>query len=162
MLMGTDAERCAALAKVMPTDTQIASTMWMGTYCQVRATQKPSPDSIINIEVRLPAQAQYKGKFEGTGNGGFAGQVDANSLNGPVGRGYAAANSDLGTGNTGTDVIGHPQRIEDWGNRATHWMTNAAKQMVYAFYGKAPDRSYFVGCSTGRTAGSRRDPTVPE
>ena len=66
-----------------------------------------------------------------------------------MGRGYAAANSNLGTGNTGTDVIGHPQRIEDWGNRATHWMTNAAKQMVYAFYGKAPDRSYFVGCSTG-------------
>src|SRR5947207_15463714 len=43
-------------------------------FCRVRATLTPSRDSDIKIEVWLPA-AGWNGKFQGVGNGGWAGTI---------------------------------------------------------------------------------------
>jgi feruloyl esterase len=40
-------------------------------------------------------------------------------------------------------------RWEDFGFRATHEMTVVAKEVILKYYHKAPDYSYFAGCSTG-------------
>ena len=46
-------------------------------------------------------------------------------------------------------AIGHPEKVADFGYRAVHETSVAAKKIVEAFYGKSLARSYFVGCSDG-------------
>src|ERR1700760_3496059 len=99
-------------------------------FCRVTATLTPSSDSSIRIEVWLPSASQWNGKYEGTGNGGYAGAIAYKSLAGALSRGYAVANTDMGTNpvvsNDGSSLTGHPEKWQDWGWRATHVMTVAA------------------------------------
>jgi feruloyl esterase len=124
-------------------------------FCKVSAVASPTPDSLINIEVWLPASADWNGRFQGVGNGGYAGTIAVGAPAMVVGlrRQFAVASTDMGTApsanNNGDALVGHPQKWEDWGHRATHVMTVAAKQLVGAYYGRAPAYSYFNGCSTG-------------
>src|SRR3546814_13311328 len=56
------------------------------------------------------------------------------------------------TGHSGTDLIfgwGHRDRIIDFGYRAVHETTVAAKAITAAFYGEPAKWNYFSGCSTG-------------
>lgn len=121
-------------------------------FCRVTAALKPSPDSDIKIEVWLPTSG-WNGKFEGTGNGGYAGSIVYRTLAQGLQAGYAIANTDLGTsparGQDADPLIGHPEKWIDFGWRATHAMTVASKRVVAAFYERAPQHSYFWGCSTG-------------
>ena len=118
-------------------------------FCRVTGVIKPSTDSDIRFEVWMPSSG-WNGKFQGIGNGGFAGTISQPALAAAVGRGYAAASTD--TGHTTTDAtwaLGHPEKIVDYGYRAVHEMTEKAKSIVSAFYGNGPKRSYFASCSNG-------------
>jgi len=120
-------------------------------FCRVTATIKPTPDSDIKMEVWLPLSA-WNGKFQGQGNGGFAGAIIYAALAGGLSRGYATAGTDAGHTAIATDAtwaLGHPEKIIDFGHRAIHEMTVKAKAIVHAFYGEAPKRSYFGSCSNG-------------
>ncbi len=121
-------------------------------FCRVQATIDPSGDSAIRVEVWLPLRG-WNQRFEGSGNGGFAGSFQWGSLGGGVVRGYAVANTDMGMGTPpGQDAslfVGRPERWIDWGYRSTHEMTIFGKAMVSAFYGRAAKKNYFTGCSTG-------------
>jgi feruloyl esterase len=125
-------------------------------FCRVAATLMPSIDSDIRIEVWMPVDG-WSGKYEGTGNGGYAGSIAYGGLASGLRRGYAVANTDLGTYPTASDnssvLIGHPEKWLDWGSRGTHEMTVAAKRIVQAYYGRNPQFSYYVGCSTGGQQG---------
>jgi predicted XRE-type DNA-binding protein len=46
-------------------------------------------------------------------------------------------------------AYGHPQKLIDWAYRATHLTALFAKEMIGAYYGSGPRRSYFQGCSDG-------------
>jgi feruloyl esterase len=46
-------------------------------------------------------------------------------------------------------LIDRPEKQIDYATRSTHLMTVRAKQIIKAFYGEPPIRSYFYGCSTG-------------
>ena len=121
-------------------------------FCQVAATLKPTPESTIKIEVWLPERDSWNGKLLGAGNGGAGGVMAYAALLNGLQRGFAAANTDMGTTTTGLDFsfgVGHPEMVKDWGYRSTHVMTVVAKQVIDAFYGRAPRLSYFTGCSTG-------------
>jgi hypothetical protein len=112
---------------------------------------KPTSDSDIKFEVWLPV-AGWNEKFAGVGNGGFAGSVSYLDMTKPLARGYAVASTDTGHTGTAEDAtwaVGHPEKVVDFGHRAIHEMTVKAKAIVTAFYGKAPKRSYFGGCSNG-------------
>jgi feruloyl esterase len=117
-------------------------------FCRVAAILRPSVDSEIRVEVWLP-RAGWNGRLLGTGNGGSAGRILPNVLAAGLRRHYAVANTDLGTGPDAELCIGRPERWADFGHRATHEMTLAAKAIVQAYYGSAPRRSYFIGASTG-------------
>jgi len=125
-------------------------------FCRVAATLKPSGDSNIRIEVWMPVSG-WNGKFEGTGNGGYAGGIAYQSLADGLRGGFAVTNTDMGTspppGQNADALVGHPERWRDWGSRSTHEMTVAAKQIIRAFYGKEPAFSYYFGCSTGGQQG---------
>src|ERR1043166_9609006 len=59
-------------------------------FCRVSAVLKPSNDSDIKLEVLLPASG-WNGKFQGIGNGGFAGVIGWAQMAAAVARGYATA-----------------------------------------------------------------------
>jgi feruloyl esterase len=121
-------------------------------HCRVLVVLKPSSDSLINMELWLPRAERWNGKFMGVGNGGFAGSIQGRSNEMPqaLRLGYATAGTDTGHQEEGGAwAIGHPEKMIDFGYRATHEMTVKAKQIVNAFYDRSPQFSYFKGCSTG-------------
>ena len=122
-------------------------------FCRVAATLTPSSDSDIKIEVWLPV-SRWNGKFQAVGNGGWAGVISYNALALAVAGGYATVSTDTGhTGNGGSFALGHPEKMIDFAYRSEHEMTLAAKALVAAFYGRAPEISYWNGCSTGGRQG---------
>ena len=131
------------------------------SFCRVAATLRPSSDSDIRIEVWMPL-ANWNGKFQGVGNGGFAGVITYTSGSSGIERGmaealkrgYATASTDTGhTADTGPIFLGRAEKLVDFGYRAVHEMTVAAKAIVAAFYGADPKLSYWNGCSTGGRQG---------
>lgn len=136
----------------------VPATTTEPSYCKVRAVASPVSGSAIDIEVRLPSRENWNGRFQGLGNGGYAGAGTVDFImSGPgmraVQEGFAVATTDMGTTPSNiinADVlIGQPQRWIDWGSRATHLMTEVAKSLVAARYGRGPTWSYFHGGSTG-------------
>jgi feruloyl esterase len=121
------------------------------SFCRVAGVIKPSSDSNIQFEVWMPGSG-WNGKFQGIGNGGFAGSISYGGLAGAVRRGYATASTDTGHRASGTDASwarNHPEKIVDFGYRAIHETAAKAKAIIHAFYGEAPRRSYFSSCSNG-------------
>lgn len=118
-------------------------------FCRVIGVIKPTSDSDIKFEVWMPASG-WNGKFQGIGNGGFAGSISHLELAAATARGYAAASTDTGhTGGNASWALGHPEKIVDYGHRAVHEMTEKAKAIIGAFYGNGPKHSYFASCSNG-------------
>jgi hypothetical protein len=121
------------------------------SFCRVQAEATPSPDSRIEIEVWMPLQG-WNGKFQGVGNGGFAGEVNYGEMATALPKGYAVGSTDAGHSGSAIDAswaLGHPEKIVDFGHRGVHEMTSVSKAVVKAFYGNAPQKSYFSGCSNG-------------
>jgi feruloyl esterase len=121
-------------------------------FCRVSGTIAPA----IKFQVWLPLPADWNGKLQGVGNGGVAGSIAEASLAAALARGYAGVSSNLGHDGNAIDftfAVGHPELVADWGHRATHEMTVAAKAIVAAYYGKPADRAYFTGCSGGGRQG---------
>jgi Tannase and feruloyl esterase len=117
-------------------------------FCRVQAVARPSSDSEIHFEVWLPQT--WNGKLLGVGNGGYTGRISYGALENGVALGYATASSD--TGHTGSDLrfgAGHPEKIVDWGYRATHVTAEDAKRILRAYYDRPEQHAYFNGCSTG-------------
>lgn len=120
-------------------------------FCRVAVKATPTADSDIKIEVWLPTSG-WNGKLQGVGNGGFAGQIDFLQLGLALAHGFAAVATDTGHTGAGTDAawaLGHPEKVIDFGHRGIHEMTRVAKAAVQAFYGTAPQHSYFAACSDG-------------
>ena len=117
--------------------------------CRVVGRVSPA----VNFEVWMPV-ANWNGKFQAVGGGGFAGVISYGAMATALGRGYATASTDTGHSTPGGSwALGHPELVVDFGYRAIHEMTVKAKVIVEAFYGKGPRLSYFVGCSTGGRQG---------
>lgn len=165
-----------ATAQIIPTGTFIPPPSPYGSeappanyknipaFCRVAAEIRPSPDSSIKIEVWMPVTG-WNGRYQGLGNGGFAGSIGYSELGDAVRRGYATGGTD--TGHWGRDgdsawALGHPEKVIDFGYRAIHEMTLKAKTIIRAFYGKSPDHSYFVGCSDGGREGLMEAQRFPD
>lgn len=118
-------------------------------FCRVAATLTPSTDSDIKIEVWMPL-ADWNGKLQSVGNGAFNGTIAYAAMAAALGRGYTAASTDTGhVGGSARFGLGHPEKVADFGWRAVHEMTVAAKRIIDAHYGAAPKLSYWNGCSAG-------------
>lgn len=124
-------------------------------FCRVAGTIRPTPDSEINFEVWMPLSG-WNGKFVGGGNGVWAGSIAYGDMVGPLAAGYATAASDVGHQGSpldGSFLTGHPEKLVDFGHRATHLTTVNAKAAIETFYGRRPARSLYVSCSTGGRIG---------
>ncbi len=115
-------------------------------YCRVTGNILPA----ISFEVALPLK--WNRRFLMTGNGGYAGGISPNFARNGLRRGFVVA-----ADNTGHDGHAEPgasfaqdrQKLYDYAFRSLHVTTETAKHLAAAFYGAAPVRSYFEGCSTG-------------
>ncbi len=133
-------------------------------FCRVVGHIHPEPGSDIAFEVWMPAQG-WDGRLNGIGTGGFAGSVEYVSLGLALKAGEVGVSTDTGHSGTSFDSAwakGHPERVRDYGWRAVHLTTVAAKQLVAAFYGHGPDHSYFVGCSNGGRQGMMEASRFPD
>jgi len=132
-------------------------------FCRVAATARPTADSDIRFEVWLPDD--WNGKYVGGGNGVWAGSIAYGDMTAPLAARYATAASDLGHQGSPMDgnfVVGHPEKLIDFGHRALHETTVAAKAIIQAYYAHATSRSLYVSCSTGGRVGLMESYRYPE
>jgi feruloyl esterase len=109
----------------------------------------PVEGSNVGFEVWLPA-AEWNGKIEMLGNGGYSSAMSYQAMADQLKRGYAVVATD--TGHRGDDpdfAASHPEAIVDWASRAVHVSVDAAKSVASALYGQTARHAYFWGCSTG-------------
>ena len=158
------ARSCESLAQVTLPDTTIASAVLdPGTdarppSCRVEAvvTNPPAGDR-IRIWIGLP-MTEWNGRFLGVGGGGFSGG-NPNGVNAPVAAGYVAGSTDTGhEGGRGSFALDAQNRlnwqlIRDNAYLGVHAMTVTGKALAREFYGQAPAKSYWSGCSTGGRQG---------
>jgi feruloyl esterase len=130
--------------------------------CRVRGVARTSPASSIRIEVQMPVEG-WNGRFLATGWAFYAGTMNSAILAGPVATGYATATTD-GGGVPGEPsfFIGHPEKVRDWGERAWHVTTVAAKALIRAYYGQGPRFSYWNGGGGAARQGLKEAQRFPE
>src|SRR5512146_1420306 len=121
-------------AGVNPNQTQTLRKL--PAFCRIAATLRPTDDSEIRIETWLPAN--WNGKLQAVGNGGWNGAINFGGMAAAISAGYATASTDTGHATRdGAFAIGHPEKLADFGWRAVHEMTIAAKALIAAYYGEA-------------------------
>ena len=166
---GEAASSCRALASLTLPDSQITNVTSVPAemaqvqpglppfenstaFCRVEATLRPTTDSEIRVEVWLPTEEQWNGKFEGVGNVGLAGTLFYSGMIPGLLRGYAVAVTDTGHDNlhgSGAFALGHAEKVSDYGFRATHLTASFGKAIVERYYRRSPTHAYFSGCSQG-------------
>jgi hypothetical protein len=170
-LNGACADLTTRLASLPNTVITAANTVAAGTltvggqpvaeHCQVtgRMHERVSPVDgntyAIGFEMRLPRN--WNGRFLHQGNGGIDGNVvpaTGSTGGGPLThalhKGFAVLSSDAGHPAAVGPTFGiDPQARLDYGYQAVGKLTPMARSVIQTAYGKAPDRSYFAGCSNG-------------
>ncbi len=153
---------CAQLAKLALANVTITSATVVpaegGTpeYCKVLGAL----ETTILFEVSLPVSA-WNNRYWVAGGGGYNGSIP--DLKQALQHGYAAAGSDTGHQGSDASFAWKNEKAQiDYGYRATHLVTALGKQIVKAYYGQSPQRSYFVGCSNGGKMGLTEVQRYPE
>jgi len=149
-----DRAACAALTQLPNltiTSASIREADGGLPYCYVRGVIAPA----IGFHVQLPLEASWNGRFLMWGDGGKDGDLDFADAR--VTEGYAVANTNMGH-DSGAEpgssfALDNRQSEIDFGHRAVHLTVVAGKEVVDAYYGRAPSYSYFEGCSTGGREG---------
>jgi hypothetical protein len=164
----TTVRQCADLQRVfeipgarthVEKTTTVEQTATTPAYCEVEGFVEPA----VGFKLRLPRDT-YAGRYLQYGCDGLCGVIQD-----PVIRGCAPAGADFAVASTNDGHIGQggfPFNItdgtwaannqaarDDYFFRAPHVVSVAAKQLIRAYYGAAPQRSYFAGCSTGGREG---------
>ena len=116
---------------------------------RIRLISRPGPGSYLRTEIWLPAERNWNGRFICTGNGAMAGGMRYDNLTPWIHRGYAVANSDLGTSRGEASGEHNPDVWADFGWRGTHLMAELGKKAILLYYGRPQHHSYFAGRSTG-------------
>lgn len=150
-------------------------------HCDVQGTLNErqglfSQRYAIAFRLRLPTQ--WNGGFFFQGGGGTNGNV-GNALGALQGQqptvalalGYAVVSQDSGHDNTtnadpqrgGAQAFGFdPQARIDFGYNSYDEVTRLAKALIERYYGQAPRRSYYVGCSEGGREGMMMAQRFPQ
>ncbi len=127
----------------------VAAKDGVPAHCRVEGYVSPQ----VGVELRLPLGGGWNGKVLTQGCGAMCGQMlGSEACAEATSRGYACVTTDMGHRGLPYDgkwAYNNPQAEIDFGHRATHVATLAAKAIAASFYGVAPQRAYFRGCSTG-------------
>jgi hypothetical protein len=120
--------------------------------CSIEAYVSPTD----RFGLWMPVQG-WNGKYLVSGCGGMCGVVAMDfACPSHVRDGYACLQTDMGHTSTLRDAawaLNNLQGAVDFAYRSTHVTTLAGKAIIAAYYGRAIDESYFMGCSTGGRQG---------
>jgi len=123
-------------------------------FCDVKGYVAPQ----IQFELKLPTKT-WQGRYLQNGCGGFCGAIGQTgfpSCDLQPGGDFAVSATDDGHMAPGFDAVwaATTEQVRvDFGSRAVHVVAVASKAIIRAFYGTAPQRSYFMGCSDGGREG---------
>lgn len=140
-----DAPTQVTAARVIPASKHAPA------HCEVEGYVQPNVGFVLSLPL-----TGWNGKFSQIGCGGFCGFVLASRCDAMVTRGYACIMTDMGHKSTPLDAkwaLNNLQGELDFGFRATHVATLAGKALTQSFFARAPEHSYFLGCSTGGRQG---------
>lgn len=149
-----------------------ASAAALPEHCEVSGTiaKRTGIDGYpYEIKFRLRMPAEWNGRFFMEGGGGTNGSLSAatgsiggGQIESALSRNFATIATDGGHDNAvndnpdalGTVAFGlDPQARLDMGYNSYDQVTQAGKAAVARFYGRAADKSYFIGCSEGGREG---------
>jgi feruloyl esterase len=138
-----------------------ASTTKLPAYCRLDGVidrRVGAAGVTYGIGFALALPENWNGRFLFQGGGGLNGSVQppigASAAGNQPGlaRGFAVVSTDTGhQGRGGFDAsfMQDQQASLDFAYAAVGRVAEVAKRIIAQHYGKAPDRSYFAGCSTG-------------
>jgi len=128
----------------------------------------------VRFVLRAPKMG-WSGRMLMVGQGGYAGKasldmwVSAKPMQSVIAAGgFALVTHDHGHAARpqpdadGIWALGNPQAVADFAYAAGHRVAIAARRLLERIYGKAPDRSYFIGCSAGGRSGLVHAQRYPE
>jgi hypothetical protein len=168
---------CESLAALSTQTFQVEKSEWVadsrlpagpggGTtevpaHCLFRVTLDPRPSMVegvsfgTGIELRLPLA--WNGRLLFQGGGGLNGVLNpalgtVSGFPSALARGFAVVSTDGGhRGRTAVDssfAVDQQAKL-DFAYQAVQRTTREAKALINRYYGRKPDYSYFMGCSTG-------------
>jgi feruloyl esterase len=101
----------------------------------------------IGFELWLPAN--WNGRLLGAGVGGDAGVYNYHDMAIRLAQGFATVTTDSGHKVTQARWMREAKPRADYEHRAVHLTAQAAKALIARYYGKQPERAYYLGCSGG-------------
>jgi hypothetical protein len=138
-----------APARVQSAVTE-AATAERAEFCLVKGYVAPT----IQFELRMPT-TRWTGRYLQGGCGGNCGIIMSGvaprcDIQVAYSGGFAVGFENSGhTGGDGVWALGGQSVREDFAFRAAHAFSVAAKAIMSVYYGRAPEFSYFQGCSDG-------------
>lgn len=115
------------------------------------------------MEVWLPTEDAWTGRFLSTGNGGLSGCIQYYDLAYTVALGFSAVATNNGhNGTRGQAFYNNTEVVEDFAYRAMHTGVLLGKEISQSFYGQEHNKSYYFGCSTGGRQGFKEAQEFPE
>ncbi|KAI0872549.1 tannase and feruloyl esterase [Hypoxylon argillaceum] len=117
----------------------------------------------VRVTIYLPLDG-WNGRWQGTGGRGFAAGLFDIELLPAVISGYSAGATDAGV-NLDDDSgpwYNSTQLVENFAYLSVHEMTVIGKDLSGKFYGKKPEYSYWLACSTGGRQGMGEAQRYPE
>ncbi len=172
-----DEQTCAALATRSTAQIQVQTAEWvvasrqstgpggatvsMPAHCLLRLMMGARPSGLpqmsygTGVELRLPQD--WNGRLLFQGGGGLDGTLPPATgrvagFPSALERGFAVVSTDSGhRGRNNIDArFGADQQAKlDFAYQAVERATHEAKSVLAGFYGRQPEHSYFMGCSTG-------------
>ena len=129
-------------------------------FCRVAATLTPTSDSDIKIEVWLPASG-WNGKFQAVGNGAWAGTISYPAMATALAAGYGTVSTDTGhAGGNANFMVGHPEKLVDFEERAVHEMTVAGEGDRRGLLRQRAEAGVLQRLLDGRPAGADGSPAL--
>jgi hypothetical protein len=168
---------CTSLASLSTERFKVETAEWVGAsrlqvgpagamvevpeHCLFRVTLDSRPSGLADmqygtgIELRLPAS--WNGRLLFQGGGGLNGVLNpavgaVTGFQSGLARGFAVVSTDGGhRGRSAIDArFGVDQQAKlDFGYQAVERTTREAKSLLSRYYGRKPEYSYYMGCSTG-------------
>lgn len=158
-----------------------AATTTLPAHCRIDGVvnMRVGPDGCTygdGFEVRLPLATAWNGRFMFQGGGSTEGAVpaatgSAGTLSPTLAHGWAVASQDGGHENSNLVTCGtqsvygfylDPEASIEFAYQSVQVSTLTAKYLIAAYYGVGPDRSYWVGCSTGGRQAMMVSQTFPQ